>query len=270
MTHNTQNAPIGQPVCRGTEWLDALKVATPRALIDPARAAQTQGNFITGLLTPDGLKARVLEALRDGPAAKMALDAIAPGFVAGDVIELRALDPERHIGPASYCGRLDDPEQRAAMEAFIRDHMGLRNLYVGCNPRTDDWAGQQGKMVSGKWTFPDAADVPIRRNVVLGLDLKDAPSVDSDWTQTVDALRTELDPILVLNSGNGYHVWLPIEPVSGPDVAASTTRLAAAMAKIGSDNMADPSRIVRLPFTVNLPNASKRERGAVVRLAVTC
>lgn len=270
MPDYTQNAPLGQPVCHVEEWLDALKDAAQRGLIDPEKAAQIDVPFAIGLLTPDGLKARVLEALRDGPAAEMALDAIALAFAQGDVIELRALDPARVSGPASYCGRLEDAEQRAAMAAFIRDHMGLRNLYVGCNPRGDDWAGLRGKMVGSKLTFPDAADVPVRRNVVLDLDLKDAPDVDPDWTQTVDALRTELDPILVLNSGNGYHVWLPIEPASGADVAASTARLAAAMAQIGADNIADPPRIVRLPFTLNLPNPSKRARGAVVRLAVTC
>lgn len=262
MSDATQNAPLGQPVCFANEWLDALKVSAQRGMIDPAKAAQIEVPFAIGLLTPDGLKARVLEALRDGPAAKMALDAIASAFALGDVIELRALDPARGGSPASYCGRLDDPEQRAAMEAFIRDHMGLRNLYVGCNPRRPDMAGATQSA--------SATDVPTRRNVVLDLDLKDAPDVDPDWTQTVDALRTELDPILVLNSGNGFHVWLPIEPASGPDVAASTARLAAAMAQIGADNIADPPRIVRLPFTVNLPNAPKRARGAVVRLAVTC
>lgn len=262
MPDYTQNAPLGQPVCHVNEWQTVLNAAAQRGLIAPAKAAQTQGNFITGLLTPDGLKARVLEALRDGPAAGLALDAIALAFAPGDVIELRALDPARGSGGLSYCGRLDDPEQRAELEAFIRRHIGLRNLYVGCNPRRPDMAGTTQSA--------SAADVPIRRNVVLDLDLKEAPDVDPDWTQTVDALRTELDPILVLNSGNGFHVWLPIEPAYGPDVAASTARLAAAMAKIGSDNMADPSRIVRLPYTINLPNAPKRARGSVVRLAVTC
>lgn len=270
MSKDTQIAPLGQPVCQVNDWLTVLKDSAQRGAINPAEAAQIEGLYAIGLLTADGVKARVLEALRSGPAAGMALDAIAPAFVPSDIIELRALDPARGSGPASYCGRLDDSEQRAAMEAFVRDHVGVRNLYVGCNPRSDDWAGSRGRVIDGKLSFPDAADVPIRRNVVLDLDLKNAPSVDPDWTRTVDALRAKLDPVLVLNSGNGFHVWLPIEPVSGPEVAASTAHLAAAMARIGADNMADPPRIVRLPFTINLPNASKRARGAVVRLADKC
>lgn len=261
MNEITPNAPSGQVVCHVNEWPDALKVAAQHGLIDPAEAAQIEGLYAIGLLTPDGLKTRVLDALRAGPAAGLALDAIAPGFAPSDVIELRALDPAGG-GGLSYCGRLEDPTERAALEAFIRTHMGVRNLYVGCNPRRADMAGTTQAASAG--------DVPTRRNIVLDLDKKDAPSTDPDWTRTVEALRAELDPLLVLDSGNGFHVWLPIEPVSGPDVAAAAGPLAGAMAQIGADNIADPPRIVRLPFTLNLPNAAKRKRGAIVRLALPC
>ena len=43
--------------------------------------------------------------------------------------------------------------------------------------------------------------------------------------------------------------------------------MSEAMRRIGSDNMFDPPRIARLPYTVNLPNKSKRERGCVPVLA---
>lgn len=257
----TRNAPAGQPVCPVNEWLTAIKEAARRGLIDPAEATQIEGLYAISLLTSDGLKGRVLDALRAGPAAGLALDAIAPAFAPDDVIELRALNPAGG-GGLSICERLDNPAGRAALEAFIRDHTGRRNVYIGCNPRRPDMAGTTQSA--------SASDVPIRRNVVLDLDKKDAPSVDPDWTRTVEALRNELDPVLILNSGNGFHVWLSIEPVSGPDVAASTASIAAAMARLGADNIADPPRIVRLPFTLNLPSAAKRARGATVRLAVTC
>lgn len=261
MHDTTANAPTGQPVCRVNEWLNSVKAAAQRGLIDPARAAQIEGLYAIGLLTPDGLKEAVLDALRAGPAAGLALDAVAPGFAPGDVIELRALDPAGG-GGLSICERLDDPTGRAALEAFIRENLGVRNLYVGCNPRRPDMAGTTQAASAG--------DVPVRRNIVLDLDKKDAPSTDPDWTRTVEALRAELDPLLVLDTGNGAHLWLPIEPVSGPDVAASTAPIAAAMARLGADNIADPPRIVRLPFTLNLPSAAKRARGATVRLALPC
>lgn len=261
MSDTTANGPAGQPVCHVNEWLNSLKDAAANGLTDPARAAQIEVQYAIGLLTPDRLKAAVADALRAGPAAGKALDAITPNFAPGDVTELRAVPPEGG-GGLSYCGRLDVSEQRSAMEAFISENQGTRNIYVGCNPRRPDMAGTT--------QAASAADVPVRRNIVLDLDLKDAPSTDPDWTRTVEALRSELDPTLVLNSGNGFHVWLPIEPLSGPDVAASTVPISAAMTRLGADNIADPPRIVRLPFTLNLPNAKKRERGAIVRLALPC
>ncbi|MCR9152356.1 MAG: hypothetical protein NXH83_19520 [Rhodobacteraceae bacterium] len=261
MNKDTRNALTGQSICHVNEWLDVLQNAALRDLIDPAGAAQIERNFAIGLLTPDGLKDAVLDALRAGPAAGLALDAIARGFAPDDVIELRALDPAGG-GGLSHCERLDDPTGRAALEAFIRNHLGVRNLYVGCNPRRPEMAGTTQSA--------SASDVPVRRNVVLDFDLKDAPPADPDWTRTVGVLRAELDPLLVLDSGNGFHVWLAIEPVSGADVAASTASIAAAMTRLGADNIADPPRIVRLPFTLNLPNAKKRERGATVRLALPC
>lgn len=257
----TSIAPEGQPACPVNEWLDVLRSAAQRDLIGPAEAGRIEGHYTIGGITPEGLQARVIEALRAGPAAGLALDAIAPAFGPGDVIELRALSPAGG-GAICLCERLDDPEGRAALEAFIRDRIGARNLYVGCNPRRPDMAGAARSA--------SASDVPTRRNIVPDFDKKDAPPVDPDWTRTVEALRADLAPLLVLDSGNGFHVWLPIEPVSGPDVDASTAPIKAAMVRLGADDLSDLPRIVRLPFTLNLPNATKRARGAVVRLALPC
>lgn len=252
-----EKSPLGQDKA-GNEALDLLNDAAQRGLINPAAAAQIETQFRAGALTPEGLRARVPDLLRDGPAAGMALEAISQAFAPGDVIELRALDPAGQ-GAVSLCGRLDNPAERAALENFIGQHNGRWNVYVGINPRRQDMAGTNGKA--------STPDVVARRTVVLDLDRKDAQAVDPDWSRTVDALQGELDPLLVLDSGNGFHVWLPVEAVSGPDVAASAAPLAAAMARLGADNMADAPRIIRLPWTVNVPNSTKRARGAVARLA---
>jgi hypothetical protein len=134
-----------------------------------------------------------------------------------------------------------------------------QNLYVGINPRRGELAGTA--------QAASADDVVARRAVVLDLDNKDAPGTDPNWTRTRDALVAEFNPLLVLDSGNGCHVWLDVQDLSGPDLAASAGPLAASMARMGADNMADPARIARLPYTPNLPTAAKRKRGAVIRLA---
>jgi hypothetical protein len=257
MSDVIEKTPTGQVDKAGNEALDLLKDVTRRGLIDPAGADQIEMQFRVGPLTPVGLQARVSALLRAGPAAGMALAAIAPAFAPGDVIELRAVNPAGQ-GAASLCGRLDDAAQRAGLESFIGQHNGRWNVYVGINPRRPDMAGTDQKA--------SAPDVVARRVVVLDLDRKDAQAVDPDWTRTLDAVRA-LDPRMVVDSGNGIHVWLPVEATSGPDVDASAVPLAAGMARLGADNMADAPRIIRLPFTVNVPNATKRARGAVARLA---
>ncbi len=258
MTDVIEKPPVGQVDKAGNEALDLLKDATRQGLINPAGADQTVGLYTINVLTDEGLHARVSELLRAGPAAGMALDTIAPAFAPGDVIELRALNPAGG-GAASLCGRLDNPADRAALANFIGQHNGRWNLYVGINPRRSDMAGTDQKA--------SKSDVVARRVVVLDFDRKDAQPVDPDWSRTVDALRAERDPVMILDSGNGVHVWLPVEALSGPDVDASAAPLAAAMERLGADNMADAPRIARLPWTVNVPNTAKRARGAVARVA---
>jgi|GEM_PF-1688232 len=240
-------------------WLTLLENAHVAGLLDAKVAQGLSVRGAMGLLAGDTLAREIQQELARGPAAEMALDAITLAFAPSDVIELRALDPAG-AGGLSVCGTLGDPTQRAALAGFIREHTGRRNLYVGVNPRRAEMAGTK--------QAASAVDVVARRSVVLDLDHKDAPDVDPKWTQTVQVLMADADPLLVVDSGNGVHVWLSVEALSGEDVAASTGPLAAAMARVGADNMADPPRIIRLPFTVNLPTATKRARGAVACLAV--
>ncbi|PTM97307.1 hypothetical protein [Mycoplana dimorpha] len=258
MNITTPAAPAVQSACLGNELLALAQDSASRKLITPERAEIACMEYRVGLVSDAGLRDKLNALLADGPAPSMALDAISIAFKPGDVIELRALDPAGGRG-VSLSGALDNPTQRAALEAFIREHNGKRNLYAGINPRRADLAGSSRP---GK-----AADVVARRAVVIDLDRKDAPPTDTDWTRTVSALSVGLDPMLIVDSGNGYHVWLPIQDLSAADVLSSAGPLGASMSRLGADNMADPARIARLPFTVNVPNATKRERGAVLRMA---
>ncbi|WP_306130968.1 AAA family ATPase [Roseovarius sp. MMSF_3350] len=262
MLQETINSPVidqaDSAVEWNTPWLTVLSDAKHAGLVAPDTAESINVRAAIGILSGTALADGIIKAISDGSAARMALDAIAPAFAPGDVIELRTLCP---VGgaPESLCGRLDDCAERKALEEFVRQNNGCRNLYVGLNPRRADMAGttQSGK----------ALDVVARRAMVLDMDYKDAPDVDADWSRTVDALGTEADPAMVLNTGNGVQVWLPIEPQADADMDANTVQMRDAMQRIGSDNMSDAPRIVRLPFTVNLPTPSKRKRGCVPVLA---
>jgi hypothetical protein len=192
-------------------------------------------------------------------AATRALDAIAPLFAPGDVIELRALNPAGG-GGLSFCGRLDVPEERAALVDFIDTQNGRWNLYFGANPRIAKLAGT-GAAAS-------AAQIAARRSIFLDLDDKDAPANDRRWMRMLDVLRKpKTRPAMIVHTGNGWHVWWRVQEVSGDALAASKVPLAGLMARYGSDNVADLPRVARLPFTVNLPNATKRGRGMVPAFA---
>jgi hypothetical protein len=168
MTDVIENPALGQLACIGNEWAALLADAAGRSLVDPAGAASAQARFAMGLLTTDGLQSEARALLAAGPAAGMALDAIAAAYAPDDVIELRALDPITR-GAVSLCNRLGDPNGRAALEAFIRAHIGQRNIYAGVNARLDTLAGSTGVFKDGSWNLPSAKDVKARRAVVLDL-----------------------------------------------------------------------------------------------------
>ncbi len=182
------------------------------------------------------------------PDPEKALDFIRAMFEPGDVIELRAIAPDG--GAVALCGRVGDPGD--ALLDFIRQHEGKRNLYVGMNPRPDVFAGTE--------RAAKAEDIQARRYAVLDLDRKDAPNTDPDWSKTIAEIGKVLAPAVEVNTGNGSHVWLPVEDATGTGGPAGA-QLKAALARVGSDDVSDLPRIVRLPWTTNLPTKSKRDRG---------
>jgi hypothetical protein len=201
--------------------------------------------------TPQPTYIELISALQRGTTTDKALAVLGTLYQSDDVIELRALEP-RGGTAFSVLGCLRDNGKQIA--DFIRRHNGSRNLYVGINPRRTGLAGAQ--------FFATAEDIAVRRHVVLDFDNKDAPATDPQWLKTGRSLAA-LKPTMIVASGNGHHFWFSIDPVLGEEVAATSPLLARAMARVGADNMADPPRIIRLPFTINLPTKAKRENVVV-------
>lgn len=196
------------------------------------------------------------QAMQDD-VPERALALIERAFDPGDVVELRAIEPD---GPSqSICGRLNELDEREALRNFIATHNGQRNLYFGCNPRHEALAGTT--------RAAQGSDVAARRIAVLDLDFKDAPQNDPDWSRTLAVLENEMSPFFIQNTGNGFQIMLDIADVKAPDVDVTSGPLAAAMARLGADNTADGPRVVRLPFTTNLPTKAKRKRGSAVATA---
>lgn len=211
-----------------------------------------------GSVTPAEGQATLNSLLASGPAADMALDAIARLFGPMDVVEIRRLDPAGG-GSVSCHGRLGVPAERDLLADAVRAGNGVQNIYFGVNPRSPSLVGTT--------RAGSASDVVARRVVCMDLDDKDAPGSDPGWLQTVADLKA-LGPVQVVQTGNGWHIYLAVETLEGFALTASGAEIAATLARIGSDNVADAPRIMRLPYTVNLPTAAKRKRGAVPKLAV--
>ena len=261
MPYDTAPPKAVQLACSVPEIVAVLESAAAQGLVQPEDRPvldDLKARALFGAATPAEGQTALNRALAAGPAADRALDAIAPLFLSCDVVEIRSLDPAGG-GSVSTYGRLSVPEERARLAEAIAAANGVRNVYFSANPRKPD--------LLGATRAASEADVAARRTVFADLDDKDAPPTDAGWTRTLAELEA-LGPVLTLRTGNGWHVYLSTDAVEGEDVAASAGPLAAALARLGSDNVSDAPRIMRLPLTVNLPTAAKRRRGAAPKLAV--
>ncbi len=217
---------------------------------DAARAVSA------GTMPPEAGYAVAVAVARDA-AAERVLALVADVARPTDVIELSTLKASGS-GRASYNGRLGWPKERQKMHAFIAENFGQRNLYMGINPRPASLADTTGQA--------SAEDIAERRYVVLDFDNKNAPKGD-DHAAMLTALRA-YSPFAEVMSGNGTHLWWRVPDGTEGGSEGATGQLNAAMKGLGADTIANADRIIRLPWTINIPNVRKRQNGARLRLAV--
>jgi hypothetical protein len=150
-----------------------------------------------------------------------------------------------------------DPD--AAFE-WIEQCNGERNLYFSVN-RTKPGLSRK------------ASKADITALVALHVDL-DPPKNGGDLLMAQAALLDRLKghqppPSVIVFSGGGYGAyWLLDAPVAVDGNIAELESYNIALAQaLGGDRCHDICRIMRLPGTVNLPDARKRELGRVPALA---
>jgi hypothetical protein len=159
---------------------------------------------------------------------------------------LTAIEPDGMIQTRTVDGE-------AKVAAFVRQYNGQRNLYYSVNPTRGNLVKKATKADISRieWLFADldpAADEP-------------AEIAKERYLEALQAMR----PTAAIDSGNGiqvlYRLEVPIVPSAAAiaDVEARTRALIERLgAKAGTQNI---DRILRLPGTVNLPNAKKRKDG---------
>jgi len=246
---------IAFPKDDASAWLKVGEDAVKSNLVPESLTTKLKAWLAVGFV--DKAQEAIVSALAGPEVAEKVLASIKPLFRPGDVVQLTALEPEGGP-PEILCADLFSEKGQCELIPFIQAHNGRRNLYFGVNPRSIELAGTN--------QAAQAKDVVRRRTAFVDIDMKDAPDSDVDWTRTRAELEN-LGPILLVETGNGFHAHYAVEEVAGEDLEASVAPLAGAMAALGSDNVSDLPRIARLPYTVNLPTKSKRARGAIPVLA---
>lgn len=161
-------------------------------------------------------------------------------------------------------GKTFEPGDWPGVEEWVAEFNGHENLYWSVNePRAGAPNAKLGK-----------ADIGALR--CIGVDVDPRPDRDLDQERAailhrLRALSGAAPPTFIVDSGGGYQaVWtladkMPVE-AEGRHWAEDQARGFAAV--FGGDAVGNIDRVFRLPGTINIPNAKKRSRGRVERLAV--
>jgi hypothetical protein len=181
-------------------------------------------------------------------------------FRKGDsAINLVAIDPN-----SGNITGITRPVTDTAVYQFIERHNGKRNLYFMVNtPKAD------------------APDKKLKKEHVEFINavwLDADPAKDKPFEQERERLQkfvkqlqdSEHLPTYIVDSGGGFQAfWCLSEPVLvTPEMQEHYEGLNRALAlKYGTDNVHNIDRIMRLPYTWNLPTARKKEQGRKMAFA---
>lgn len=153
-----------------------------------------------------------------------------------------------------------DPRgEGAALASFIEKQRGSRNVYFSPN--------RVGTRIQKKASKTDIAALTMAH---VDIDPRDGADLEAERTR----IRKLIDdypirPQIVVNSGNGFQLFWRLEaPLVAPRdidrVEAINRHLQAAF---GGDHCHNVDRLLRVPFTDNLPNAKKQRAGRTAVLA---
>ncbi len=179
---------------------------------------------------------------------------------------LRWLRPE---GPWLLAGKHPDrngfryksfnPGQEAEITKWLAG-LSLQNVYYHLNPTT---AGLEKKAAK--------SDVTAVTFLHVDIDPRAGESVDEERQRILDLLTDKLPegvqpPTVIISSGAGYQaLWALREPIplegseaQAAEVECYTRRLEHVF---GADNCHNVDRMLRLPGTINNPDAKKRAKG---------
>ncbi|TCK23517.1 DNA primase RepB-like protein [Ancylobacter aquaticus] len=163
-------------------------------------------------------------------------------FCAGNDIHCVAIGPDWDINPKTF-----NQDQHDHLVEWINSHQNRCNIYFQVNRLKQGIRNRKAKK----------SDIEAAR----------ALHVDVDDTNALGRiLNFPIKPTVIVHSGGGFQAfWLLREPVSDLAAVEDINRLIAE--QLGGDHCHNIDRIMRVPWTINVPNAKKRGMGRVPVMA---
>lgn len=157
----------------------------------------------------------------------------------------------RHLVSIPLAGKLEArtflPNEEDEMRAWINAWQSKANLYFHVN-------GLRPGIMNKKATKND-----VTKALFVHVDIDDPTAEDRVRSFTPP-------PTVIVSSGGGFHCYWELKEPNDDLVRVEAINIAVANA-LGGDNCHNIDRIMRLPGTVNIPNATKRAKGRKPTLA---
>jgi hypothetical protein len=157
------------------------------------------------------------------------------------------------------------PTTEAECRAWLAEHGGKQNLYWSVNPPLQNAAKKAAN-----------ADIKEVRYLHVDIDPRAGEDLQSERARIKAALLTPKAgvplPSFVVFSGGGFQAFWTLEtpiPINGNEALAEDAKLYNMQLEhlYGGDNCHDISRVMRLPGTINVPDAGKLKKGRQAELA---
>ena len=157
-------------------------------------------------------------------------------------VQIVAMQPDGR--PAA---RTFEPDQLDELRAHIEKKQGTQNIYFSVNQLRTSAAAKKAKKED------------VVSSHCLHVDIDDVSALER-------ILNARKPPTAVIYSGGGYQAFYRLA-ADEIDLARIERCNAGLAAELGGDNCWNVDRIMRVPWTVNVPNKKKREAGRTATVA---
>jgi hypothetical protein len=171
---------------------------------------------------------------------------------------ITTIDAKRRLETKAF-----GPKETEKMAAFIAAYQNQRNYYYAFNVLSPSAIGT---------TKASKADIEAAIGFHVDIDAKEDAPLQQELDRILGVLKAyPIRPSLTVYSGGGYQaLWLLKEPfVLGDDarIAEIEGRNFALAKDLCGDKAHNIDRILRLPGTINVPDAGKLKKGRVPAVA---